>query len=115
MVSVKAKRSKGKSEADFISREKETGGLARRRRQWQLSVAPGVASQARRASTHNSPMKLMTAQKMSEIMEMRSIERFSCTIPLLEMYGIRLRNRGGVWDGLFVISLSPFSFFSQFL
>ena len=55
-------------------------------------------------------MKLMTAQKMSEIMEMRSIERFSCTIPLLEMYGIRLRNRGGVCDGLFFI---PF-LFTQF-
>ena len=59
-------------------------------------------------------MKLMTAQKMSEIMEMRSIERFSCTIPLLEMYGIRLRNRGGVCDGLFFISLSLFLFFHSF-
>ena len=48
----------------------------------------GAPAAARRRRTHNSPMKLMTAQKMSEMMEMRSSVRFSCTVPLLVMYGI---------------------------
>ena len=60
----------------------------------ELLLEGGLLHHRRARDTYNSPMKLITAQKMSEMIEMRSRVRFSCTVPLL---GIPAHSGPRIW------------------